>query len=345
MVAMHDESERAVQERIEATRERMGHTIERIGDRVNPDRVQRELKNRARAQVDELKTNVKRKARSTMRDVEHGVSEKGRGLWATIKDNPIPAGMIGVGAAWLMANGSGKDDSRHYGDDVYRRYPEGIRDYGAAPSGYAPGYAAADEDLRARAERGTPGAAGAYSSGFTGAISEPGTIGDLDEDESRLDEVKERASETADSVREKGERAMHSARDKGSDIAHRASEGMHEVGDRARHLADEAQHRARRAEHRIEDSVRENPMTAGAVAAALGFAAGMMIPETRKEHEMMGRTRDRVLDRAQETARRAGHKAKEVARETAGQTAKKAVDEVWSEDDQTSQDSVSEPAR
>src|SRR5690606_39705763 len=95
---------REIRESIEATRARMGETIEQIGDRVNPDRVKSELKTRARHQINEAKDNVKRKARNTMRDVEHGVSDTGKGIWATIKDNPVPAGMVGVGLAWLIAN-------------------------------------------------------------------------------------------------------------------------------------------------------------------------------------------------------------------------------------------------
>lgn len=332
---MHRESEQAVQERIEATRERMGHTIERIGDRVNPDRVQRELKNRARDQVDEFKSNVKRKARSTMRGMEHGVSEKGRGIWAAIRENPIPAGMIGMGAAWLVANGSRSHD-RYPADDAYRRYPGGFDEYGAAPTGYTD----TGEELRQRTERGS----GAYSTGYTGTAGSR-SVGDMEEESGRMDQAKDRAADAVENVREKGEDAMHSARQKGSEMAHRAEEGMHHARDRARDWSREARYRARRAEHRIEDSVRENPMTAGAIAAALGFAAGMMIPETRKEHELMGRTRDRMLDRAQDTARQATRKAKDVARETASRTAEEAVDEVWSDTDENREDSVSEPTR
>lgn len=346
---MHEQSERAVRERIEATRERMGDTIEQIGDRVNPDRVQRELKARAREQVDEFKENVKEKARSKMRDVEHEVSETGRGIWETIKDNPIPAGMVGVGLAWLMANGASHSRERHsrYGTG-YRAYPEG------PGSPYATGFTGAGEEVYL----GSVGTGGMYAAGYSRTIDVEAPLPREyeGEGEGRIDEMKGRAGEAAERVREKGEHAVETAREKGehavdaarertSELAHRASEGMHDVRDRARHWADETQYRARRMERRVEDSVQENPLAAGAIAAALGFAAGMIIPETRKEHEMFGPTRDRVMDRAQDSVRRAGQKAKEAAKETASDSARHAVDEMWPSAAESERESVSEPGR
>jgi ElaB/YqjD/DUF883 family membrane-anchored ribosome-binding protein len=340
---MGEHSERAIRERIEATRARMGDTIEEIGDRVNPDRLQRELKERARDQVDELKQTAKQKARETMKGVEHGVADTGRGLWDTIKENPIPAGMVGIGLAWLVANGK-RDDHHHHRDrgypasrgyassrgyDTSRGYSTtrgyttsgvpGDRGYGGHPEagavGFGSGYTAPGGGPRGGGlESTTP-----IHQSYQGADSQERNRGMGDRVEEAADRVRDEAGELAESVREKG-----------SELTHRASEGFHDVRDRAEHWMDDAQDSVRRAEHRVEDAVREHPMAAGAVAVALGFAAGMMIPETRKEHEMMGPTRDRLLDRAQETVGRAQDKAQEVARETASAAAERAVDEIWS---------------
>lgn len=300
---MYERSERVVRDRIEATRERMGETIEEIGERVNPTRVRRELK-----------ANVKRKARNTMRDVEHGVTETGRGIWNRIRENPIPAGMVGVGLAWLMANGGDERASRREvfaGDDLspYGGYPRG---------GVSRGYEDESSEEQGRAAQA-------------------------------VDEVREKGHEAADRLREKGHDAMDTAREKGSELKHRAEESMHDAREQASQWGHEAKYLARRIEHRVEDSVQENPIAAGAIAAALGFAAGMMIPETRQENEMFGSTRDRLMDRAESKARQAGTKAKEVARET-GESAKRAVneavDEVMHTDGREGESqSVSEPGR
>src|SRR5690606_27509347 len=112
-MSMNDQSEDELRNRIDDTRAHLGHTIEQIGDQINPDRVRAELKARASEEVDEVKNNVKRKARTAMRNVEHGVSDTGRGIWETIRDNPLPAGMVGAGIAWLAAasrkNGHDRD--------------------------------------------------------------------------------------------------------------------------------------------------------------------------------------------------------------------------------------------
>lgn len=340
---MREESERAIRERIDATRARMGDTVEEIGDRVNPDRLQRELKERAREQVDEFKHTAKQKAREKMRDVEHGMADTGRGVWDTIKENPIPAGMVGVGLAWLMANGRSRGEDRHDRELRSYRSAGGYRDYAtyseAGPAGFGAGYSPPAGGFQSRGMESTAPIHESYERGLREGGEESG--------EGRAGQAADRVRHEADRVRHQAEDMAESVRDKGDQLAHRASDELEQVRHRAEHWGEEAQERVRRAEHRVEDAVRENPMAAGAVAAALGFAAGMMIPETRKEHEMMGPTRDRLLDRAQDTARRAGEKAKEVARETASASAEGAVDEVWSsgDDDSEAQSPMTGPGR
>jgi ElaB/YqjD/DUF883 family membrane-anchored ribosome-binding protein len=327
---MREESEREIRERIEATRARMGTTIEEIGDRVNPDRVQRELKTRAREQVADFKHTVKQKARDKMRDMEDEVTDRGRGLWQTIKENPIPAGMVGVGVAWLLANGK-SHDAQDYGRSV-RQTTGGYRDYrGHEAAPRAGGYPET--------------AALGYRAGYMGATggethARGASPGRGLESSSPLG-----VEQAADRVREEARHAADTVREKGSDLADRASEGFDEARDRVEHWADEAQHRVRRAEHRVEDAVRDHPMAAGMIAAALGFAAGMMIPETDKEHELMGETRDRMLDRAQDAARHAAEKAKDVAKETASASAERAVEEAWPGGQNRERASITEPGR
>ncbi|HUG39194.1 MAG TPA: DUF3618 domain-containing protein [Longimicrobiales bacterium] len=272
---MREETEAEVLARIEATRSRIGETIEEIGERVNPDRLQRELKARAREQVQDAKDTMKHKARKAMRGIEHEVNDAGRGLWDTIRENPLPAGLVGVGLAWLVANGAGNRGRGH---------PEG----------------ASSERAELPAYPETAAAAGVTDDGNAGA--EEG--------------LKDRAAEAADQVRDK------------------ASEAVDRMG-----------HRARRAERRVEDAVQENPLAAGAIAAALGFAAGMMIPETERENEMMGPARDRLVEKGQRKIRNAGEKARDVVRDTANESARRALDEAWPSRARREREQVSEPWR
>lgn len=51
------------------------------------------------------------------------------------------------------------------------------------------------------------------------------------------------------------------------------------------------------------DLLTTNPMMAGVAAIALGAIVGALIPETQKEHELLGETRDRLAQRAKDAAR------------------------------------------
>jgi ElaB/YqjD/DUF883 family membrane-anchored ribosome-binding protein len=363
---MSDRSEREIRESIETTRARMGETIEQIGDRVNPERVKAELKARAREQIHEAKDNMKRKARNTMRDVEHGVSDTGRGIWATIRENPVPAGMVGVGLAWLIANRRDAED-RHYEYGTYSTGP-------AVP--YRPGHHTGSQfsELGHR-PAGAYGAAGEYSSprgqneageyGSTGGYGAGGVYGGSTGYEGRVDARStgyagspqwrddDRGSE---GIREKASEVLHRAEERLGDAQERVGSALHGAQERVGEVVhggrervsgwgQEAKQRARRAEHRVEESMRENPVAAGAMALAIGVAAGLMIPETDREREVMGRTRDRVLDKAQTAVRTRAEELHEKARDAAGETARKAVDEVWPGSDGTETTEYSEPRR
>lgn len=330
---MRGDYEAEVLSRIEATRERMGHTIEQIGDRVNPDRVQRELKDRAREQVREAKDNVKGKARDAMRGIEHEVTDAGRGVWHTIKNNPVPAGMAAIGLAWLVANrDSGDEPRRTRLDDRSRHLNDPM--YG---------------EPRPR-----------YVAGTAGAPAEPypptyyGEVGGRDEDDS--ESMRERAGHMAHEAQDKASHMAHEAQDKASHLAHEAQNRASHMVDEARHMAHQAQDRAsdmahdvadraRRAEHRAEDMVRDHPLAAGMVAAALGFAAGLAIPESRREHELMGRTRDKALDQARDALHNARDSARDAISDAAGESTRRAVDHALGGDDVRDDDAMIDPDR
>jgi ElaB/YqjD/DUF883 family membrane-anchored ribosome-binding protein len=316
-VVMRGESEAEVLERIEATRERMGETISRIGDRVNPDRVQRQVKD-----------NIKQKARDTMRGIEHEVKDTGRGIWHTIRENPLPAGMLGIGLAWLLVNSRRDDD-----DDRPR-----VR-AGAYPPTHAYDPARPYDEPAFGSPKG--GRAVAYP---------PSQAGEGGSD------TGENLRDRAENLRDSAEDAMEVVRDKASDIADRASDTWHEAQDRVSdtwhhaqdqvgHAAHEVGRRARRVERRVEHMVEDNPLAAGMVAAALGFAAGLVIPETQREHEAMGEARDRLVSKAQRTLHEAKDTAQEVARETASETARKAVDEAFGGGDDRDRTPMTDPGR
>jgi hypothetical protein len=53
----------------------------------------------------------------------------------------------------------------------------------------------------------------------------------------------------------------------------------------------------------------------GALAVGVGAAVGLAVPQTTKEHEVMGEARDTVVEKAQEKAEEAQEKVQRVAEE------------------------------
>ena len=80
---------------IEETRERISHDLDEIGERLNPHNVKEDIKEGIReatiGRVEEM-----------AREAGQRLSQASSGLVQTIKDNPVPAVIAGVGIAWLF---------------------------------------------------------------------------------------------------------------------------------------------------------------------------------------------------------------------------------------------------
>ena len=74
-----------------------------------------------------------------------------------------------------------------------------------------------------------------------------------------------------------------------------------------------------RARRRIVGAIRERPLAAGAAALAAGLLAGLVLPATSREDELIGDTRDDLLATAREAGRDALAKGREVALDAVGQ--------------------------
>lgn len=146
--------------------------------------------------------------------------------------------------------------------------------------------------------------------------SRPFTSGEPDEfaipDESgqpnRIREsVRNAASTVADKAHDLTERAgdatqrvVEKAKETGDRIVEKARETGDRVATKADNTVQRAQARARTTARRVETQFEETPMGMGAVALALGLAVGLSVPGTRKEAELLGDARDKLLDKTRE---------------------------------------------
>lgn len=204
-----------------------------------------------------------------------GASEFGANLGRSVRDNPMPVALVGVGLAWMMmTSGRNGPGPRAWRDDRYVRRV-GARD--ATGTGYAdePDWLAEDLDgpLHDDAE---PGLGSRVKDRVAGAA----------------ERVKDAVSDTTGRTRD----LAHDARERLSSV----SEG---VRSRAHHLADTSKRRYDRARHRTMRVIDEQPLVLGALGVAIGAALGAALPTTRREDALMGEMRDDLLDGAGEVAR------------------------------------------
>lgn len=302
------------------------------GDR-NPREIERDV-DRERARVAETIDALQDKfsVNSIVDDVIRSVTQNGgevtRNLGRTIRDNPLPVILTGVGLAWLMAGSSRSD--RDY--DPYDRYDDDWDDGLSGPSRLSDypvsDYPAEDYGDETVADptfgaSSTPYAGGLGdtrpSAGGTGAYVGGTGTEDAASGTSMRDRAKgvggaigARSSGLSDAARDRASRArdgLHSAGD-------RAREGLHSASDRVRDVASDARRRTRQggeaARESFETMLEEQPLVLGALALAAGAAFGGLLPRTRTEDSLMGEQSDRLKDEVASTVQENADKAKAV---------------------------------
>lgn len=266
-----------LRENIENTRDRMSDTLDQLGERVNPNRIKQQVRENVREATIGRVEDMARHAADRVNDTRDGLLD-------TIRDNPIPAAMIGIGLGWMLFNG--RRDTHTHSHSVQ--------------AGTQPGYVGNINSVTPRLQQDD--AAG----GMGASISHDGNgglrsqVGDVAmQAREKVSDVTHRAGERLGTVKE-------TATETASDVAHRV---QHAASD----LAQTTRYQAGRAEDRFVRTMQDNPLAIGAVAIAVGMAAGFAIPETNREKEVLGPARDKLVDRARSAASQVKERATEVA--------------------------------
>jgi ElaB/YqjD/DUF883 family membrane-anchored ribosome-binding protein len=92
---------------IERTREEMTGTVEAIGDRLDPANIVGGAKDAVRDATVGKVEDMTNQAQEFIGDATTSVQQAGGGLLDTVKTNPVPALMVGVGLGWLWMNRNG----------------------------------------------------------------------------------------------------------------------------------------------------------------------------------------------------------------------------------------------
>ncbi len=219
----------------------------------------------------------------------------------TAREHPVPATIIGIGLGLLFTE--------------------------RARGGSAIGKSATDGDGRNR-NVGFSGY-GAYAGGEPSVRTEGGFTSTMKD---KTAEMKDSVGETAAHVKEQAAHVKDQVRAQAGHLKDQVAAGTNHVRESAGHLREQVAEGAGRVREQAGQvpafarqqwhdaqlgfwqTMDQKPFAIGIAALAAGVAAGLSVPSTRKEQELMGETRDRLLDQAKDFGREAVDKGKQVAR-------------------------------
>jgi len=209
--------------------------------------------------VEDLATNIGDKMNET-RDT----------LVDTVRNNPVPAAIMGVGLVWLLMNRSKSSK------------------------------ASGESDLNGGSNGGSNGGrqvVGQLKQAVSGAGSAVSGMGH---------QISDATGKAFDQASDAAGSALHGVSDAAMGLAHGASNAASHLAEQASgaavSVARGAQQGAKRVEAGFQNQLHENPLAIGAAALAIGAVVGFSLPRTQREDQLMGDTRDRLLHQAGDAA-------------------------------------------
>jgi hypothetical protein len=135
--------------------------------------------------------------------------------------------------------------------------------------------------------------------------------------------MKEKYGQTKEKMQDLGGRARERFGQFADTIRRRAGESAEQLRQRTEQVrsgeyqpaASSASERGRELKGRFQSAMQEQPLAMGALIFSVGAAVGAILPITRREARLMGKTREEVMEKTEEMAREQLEKAKESARE------------------------------
>jgi ElaB/YqjD/DUF883 family membrane-anchored ribosome-binding protein len=258
---------------IRRTRGRLDDTLETLNERLSP----RSLIN------DVLSWFEGRGADQT--GVKSGDSLKRgyRSVIRQIKDNPMPALLIGAGISWMIL-GAENDESSHLenqasygGGDPY-----GPQSSGAGERKHFPHEQSDERDIASSVKEKTGQAEEAFS-GATEAVTEK--MSDIGSG------IQARARSAASAISEVTRRGRHAGREGTQHL----QQGYAYAGDR------------------FQEAVEEYPFAVAVGFLGVGLLTGLLLPRTPQEDKLLGESSDRLVEQVKQTGKETLDKAKAVA--------------------------------
>jgi hypothetical protein len=262
----------ALRAEISQTRSRLSETLDELGERLNPQNVKHEITERVK---DGIRGATIGRVQQMARHTADKMHDTRTSLMETVRENPVPASLVGIGLAWLFMN-----QARSKPADTKR------------PARYTDEF---DEDSWSE-------------------FDEADFDAELPRREAgKVERLRERTSEMAESVKEASgevvQRAQHAVEDAGD----KAREVAGRVKRRARNVAGDVARGSRRQAYRVEGYYQDNPIVLGMAALGAGLAVGMSVPRTEAETRLVGEARDELVEKVRDVVDEKTAKVEQVA--------------------------------
>ena len=293
----HPDDPAAIERELRHTRARVDRTIDEIQDRLSPGQLLDEgLRYFRQGPADYLSTF-------------------GSNLGQSVRDNPLPVAMIGLGVAWLAFG------QQHPGGAQYRAS-------GASPYAGAQRRHAYDQDWHpqesiAERARGAADQLKRHADETEEAFErrrQQAMARILDLEERAGESVSDLQARVASGLHEasvRWEEMSHAVRQRGHDLRDQAGRGVtyarETVGSGLSHGWDSASRTSSRAFELFE----EQPLLAAAAGITVGALLGSLFPSTQREKEVLGPPRDALLQRGEAVAQDTVDTMKEAGRAVA----------------------------
>lgn len=222
-----------------------------------------------------------------------------RNLGNSVRDNPLPAVITGIGLAWLMAsNGRPSSGSGHASRPYHlheRAHQAGL---GVArlPSDTDETHRSRVDDARA-AVLGLRRQASETSDAFAGRIQ--------DAMSAAREWVAGSASQLQDSASALGDQVsghLHDARDRLQSAQSSAQGSVQNWVGSASGSASQMMGQGRQKSGDLLGTITDNPLLLGALAVTTGALIGVLLPESGIEHQYLGETGDTMRGTVRDTA-------------------------------------------
>lgn len=214
-------------------------------------------------------------------------------LGRSVRDNPMPAALIGVGIGWLIYSsnsGSARGSVPNHFDDKRQK------------------------QARHAAAQTTP-----QTHEYDELYDEPLFDEPLYSEGESVDQYRRESASQGSSggMGQRASDALHGAGDRARHMKSGASDRMHRMKQGSSDRLHQASSKARDTGSWISDMAHDNPVAAGALGLAAGALLGALIPTSRAEQRAMGDTRDHLVDRASEMGSEQMERASEKAQKEA----------------------------